>query len=83
MFGHVINLNFDKQGDSHKTFIGGIISIMVKILMFVYVSVKFDKLIYREGSSNAVTALLVKMDTMGEVMFNQTSMVMFYMMKKQ
>ena len=83
MFGHVINLNFDKQGDSHKTFIGGIISIVVKILMFVYVSVKFDKLIYREGSSNAVTALLVKMDTMGEVMFNQTSMVMFYMMKKQ
>ena len=60
MFGHTINLNFDKQGDSHQTFIGGIISIVVKILMFIYIGIKFDKLIYREGSSTAVAALLVK-----------------------
>ena len=33
MFGHQIVLNFNKNGDSHTTFIGGFFSILVKVVM--------------------------------------------------
>ena len=82
MFGHVINLNFDKQGDSHKTYIGGIVSLIVKTLMAIYIMMKFQKLIYMEGSNNGVVALLVKMDLIGDVQVNETNMMIFHTLRK-
>ena len=41
MFGHVINLNFLKEGDSHKTAIGGVFSFIIKIAMTLYVFMNF------------------------------------------
>jgi len=44
MFGHQIVLNFNKNGDSHTTFIGGFFSIIVKVVMGIYVYMNFLKL---------------------------------------
>ena len=53
MFGHVVNLNFDKQGPSHKTVFGGAISIFIKIIIYVYVVFNFKKLILGEADKNS------------------------------
>ena len=40
MFGHQIRMNFNKDGESHKTLLGGIGSLMVQCFMFVYIYVR-------------------------------------------
>jgi hypothetical protein len=37
LFGHPITLNFDQDGPEHKTIIGGVFSIILKLMMFFYV----------------------------------------------
>ena len=36
IFGHEIKLNFNQKGDTHNTYVGGIFSILVKIVYFLY-----------------------------------------------
>ena len=36
-FGHDINLNFNKQGKTHNTCFGGIVSILLNMLFAFYV----------------------------------------------
>ena len=50
MFGHQIVLNFNKNGDSHTTFIGGFFSIIVKVVMGIYVYMNFMKLFMMEDA---------------------------------
>ena len=52
LFGHVINLNFDRQGDSHQTLIGGVFSLFVKTAMLVYVFTKFKQMFLYESDIN-------------------------------
>jgi hypothetical protein len=49
MYGHTININFDKKGDTHNTVIGGCFSLIIKISMLVYISLNLKKLILSEG----------------------------------
>ena len=44
MFGHPIELNFDKKGTTHNTFLGGFLSIFIRLGLFVYVVVIFMKM---------------------------------------
>ena len=37
LFGHMININFNRKGSTHKTFIGGLVSIIVKVIILAYV----------------------------------------------
>ena len=37
-FGHEVNLNFARRGSVHKTWVGGLCSIFIKILFFIYVA---------------------------------------------
>ena len=37
-FGHVITLNFNRNGNSHKTSIGGFFSIFIQIFVTFYVA---------------------------------------------
>ena len=40
MFGHIVQLNFNKAGSYHKTFIGGAVSFFIKITCFVFIIVR-------------------------------------------
>ena len=48
MFGHQIALNFEKKGDSHKTFVGGFISIIVKAGLIAYVAICCKRMLLQE-----------------------------------
>ena len=37
LFGHVIQLNFNQQGSSHQTVIGGYVSILIYAFMGFYI----------------------------------------------
>jgi len=36
IFGHSVLLNFNKNGNTHNTFCGGIFSILIRLLMVYY-----------------------------------------------
>ena len=50
-FGHEINLNFNNKDNIHRTFVGGLVSILVNILMIVYILTLVRKLIFYEDDS--------------------------------
>ena len=52
MFGHQIVLNFNKSGDSHKTLIGGIGSLLVSGFMIVYIYIQTKKFLFNEADNN-------------------------------
>lgn len=53
MFGHPIGLNFDRNGSTFKTTIGGLVSTLVNIILFAYMSLKFINLFGRFDNSYA------------------------------
>ena len=34
--GYAIDLNFDEKGNYHKTYLGGVFSILIMIMMIIY-----------------------------------------------
>lgn len=50
MFGHTINLNFDKQGDTQNTIIGGCFSLFIRIAMTGYVLLNLKKMVFFESN---------------------------------
>ena len=51
-FGYQVRLNFNKNGEVHNTFIGGIFSILIRVLMLGYVVNLFHKMISYGGDKN-------------------------------
>ena len=45
MYGHTINLNFNRKGSTYKTCLGGCCSFIINVLMFIYVVLNLKKLI--------------------------------------
>jgi hypothetical protein len=52
LYGHPVKLNFDKQGDMHKTLIGGVFSLVVNTIMLIYVGLNVKKLLWKELNHN-------------------------------
>ena len=50
-FGHNISLNFDQQGENHRTTIGGIFTTFINIFLVLYILTKLKVLINRENDS--------------------------------
>ena len=59
-FGHLITLNFDKQGDSYKTVVGGVFSLIIQIGMAIYITLNIKKMMNYED--NKVTSLFDVVD---------------------
>jgi hypothetical protein len=62
MFGHTINLNFDKNGDTYKTSLGGTLSFMIRCAITLYVYIRLKKLAYNESDSNYTEIGVVNLD---------------------
>jgi len=60
MFGHPVQLNFNKEGHNKNTFLGGIVSICLKISMFVYVIINIKKLILKEDNDLTSAEFLLR-----------------------
>ena len=77
MFGHTIQLNFDKQGESHNTLLGGIFSIFIKIIMSVYIGLCFKKLLYMEDDSISLFLEQQDLKVTGDVDYAEGSLLVF------
>jgi hypothetical protein len=82
MFGHTINLNFNKEGDSHKTTIGGVFSIFIKTAIFLYVFMNLKKMILREDDTNMIEYNLIDLDTEPASNYGEMNYQMFYVLRK-
>ena len=82
MFGHVVNLNFDRRGDSHKTLCGGILSIFFKGFLTFYVYIMFTKLIFKTNDLNYEFEGQWDIDHMEPVKFSDMRMQFFHVLRK-
>ena len=48
LFGHQISLNFNQQGDKHRTVVGGLVSILIKFLYYLYMAYLLHKMVHNE-----------------------------------
>ena len=48
LFGHLISFNFNENGDTHNTQIGGIFSILIKLGFSIYIFLNIKKCILYE-----------------------------------
>ena len=62
-FGFKIYLNFNKDGDSHKTLIGGLFSILVTSFMVMYTYIRFRMFYYNLADVNLTEIGMVNLDT--------------------
>ena len=81
MFGHQIVLNFNKNGDSHTTFIGGFFSIIVKVVMGIYVYMNFMKLFMMEDAQVETKIFSLKLDEHPEVDYEDAKSTIFWVMR--
>lgn len=55
MFGSIVNLNFNRKGNTHQTTIGGILSILINTFIFGYSVYQFY-LLFTFGNDNIIQA---------------------------
>ena len=83
-FGHYIHLNFDQEGEAHKTLFGGLYSIFIRAFLCLYFYLNASKIITHADDDNVTTSGLLDLDALGEVDFrSDTSMLVFQVLRKQ
>jgi len=82
MFGHTIQLNFNNQSESHKTFIGGVFSIFIKLFLAVYVTIKFKRMIFREDDNISSIIESIDLNELEAVSFKETENLIFWIVSK-
>ena len=56
IFGHHVELNFNRKGSTHNTVLGGCASILVKAAMLFYTAILFQKVVFHlEDDISTVT----------------------------
>ena len=74
MFGHTVQINFNRQGDTHTTSTGGFFSLLIKVAMFIYVFLNLKKLVLSEADDLSSESFLVadEIDGDASVVYNET-----------
>lgn len=84
MFGHIVNLNFNKNGSEHTTFIGGFTSGIIKIFISFYVLILLQRTIWFEDNKNTSTLTVIDLieEDRDVTMYNETNLVVFHRLSK-
>lgn len=82
LFGHVVNLNFDKSGSHHKTLYGGLYSIFIRIFLAYYLYLNLSKIYTHKDDNNVTTSGMLDVDALGDVDLDHSSMKVFIVIKK-
>lgn len=84
MFGHTISLNFDRQGDTYNTVIGGICSMIIKVFLTAYVVICFKRLLFFEKDEITTTVGLQDLSQMKDrIQSDNLNSLFFYVVRKQ
>ena len=59
MFGHEVNLNFNKAGYTHNTLIGGLFSVLIKIFMIGYIAILVKRMTLSEANDHSCEDYLI------------------------
>ena len=82
MFGHIINLNFNKNGSEFKTPIGGAFSIVIKIVIWIYVGLKLYNMITLGDNQNTTQYALTNYTDQRHIKYVDMDFTVFYAIKK-
>ena len=82
MFGHRFDLNFNKSGEEHKTFVTGFASMFIRLFIACYVYLVFKRMIYKEGDNNLTFVSPVKLDDYGSIDFMESGMRIFHVIQR-
>ena len=82
MFGHEIKLNFNRNGDAHTTFVGGLVSLLVKTMMTVYIYMNVMKLVGIEDAAVETKIMNLDLEELGEIDYEQARSTVFWVMRK-
>ena len=70
MFGHAIPFNFNKKGATHGTMVGGSVSILLKLFLFVFLLDKTVTMLHR--ADNKIESHLEPTDFDSGTVYNIT-----------
>jgi len=82
MFGHIINLNFNGEGDKHKTTVGGIFSIIIKVGMTIYIVFNVLKLAYRDDDTIVTMQKTDDLFEKDNLNYHDTDTSIFWVLRK-
>ena len=51
LYGHPVELNFNRKGNTHKTLIGGFASIIVLAIYYLYIGINLKKMFLHESDN--------------------------------
>ena len=56
-FGYPIAFNYNDKGSKHKTWMGGVVSIGIRITLFIYVTILFQRMYNLEENGNRIKTM--------------------------
>ena len=68
---------------AHKTFLGGLFSIFIRIFLTVYFYLNVKKIIFSEGDKNVSTVGSLDLEKLGEIPFNEARLRVFHVLRQQ
>ena len=83
MFGYPITLNFNKNGNEYKTIIGGTMSLLIKLTIFLYFGLNLYGLLTLGNNENNMQMTLTDYDQGQEIKYSEMDFVTFYPIRKQ
>ena len=83
MFGHLITMNFNQRGNRHKTHIGAVFSIFIKVFIYMYIGLTFKQLLYMDANKNGSTRSTSPIEELGTVYYMESGLRVFYVMRRQ
>ena len=83
LFAHPIALSFNNKGTSHKTLLGGLVSILIKLLLVFYFFILLRTLVFNQDDKNTSVISGQELEELGTVNFNETYANMFFLVFDQ
>ena len=83
MFGHTIQLNFDRKGYAHKTCIGGFVTIMVQIAVFAYIYLNTKRMIFLEDDKNFTETGVANIAEKGAIKYKDMNILVYTAIRDQ
>ena len=80
LFGHAIALNFNRQGDRHNTIIGGLISLVIKAAMTVFLISNIHKLITYDDDTINTTKKKIDLTEAGALKYDGKKQLYFWVL---
>ena len=77
IFGHPVTLNFNKQGDTHNTIIGGVVSIFIKVLLLMFFVERSKTMLTQGDTKITSTEKLADMSLVNDVNLQDRNILPF------